>query len=68
MDINPDSVQEDGEYDSQFGKHKTVEKIETKTNEEDGVEECHITQTIKQKDRWKFPGLGAGYDKIDWSK
>ena len=73
MKVEDYKDKEDGEYDSSFGGKPTVEKLETKISKEDGVEETHITHTIKQANRWTFSNAGgtkfaAGIDKIDWSK
>lgn len=65
MDKDPDY--DDGQFDSTFGKHKTIETIETKMGS-DGVEETHITHEIKKANRWTWSGWGPNYSKIDWSE
>lgn len=58
----------DGQYDSNVGKHKTVETIET-TMADDGVEETHISHEIKKASRWTFSSWNRKkYEQIDWSK
>lgn len=67
MTVNNKQDYEDGQYDSQLGKHKTVETIKT-VMADDGVEETHITHDIKRADKWKFGGWGKNYNKIDWRR
>ena len=68
MKVEDYKDKEDGEYDSSFGGKPTIEKLETKINKNDGVEETHITHTIKQANKWKWAGWGPYYENIDWSK